>query len=60
MRAMGRKIWTAEALERMTPAEQDSIFASSVATDLDGVPAEFLGRVRARAQERIAGANDRQ
>lgn len=45
-------MWTAEELERMSPAEQDALFAQSVAIDLDQVPAEFLQRVRSRVQER--------
>jgi hypothetical protein len=46
------KIWTAEELERMTPAELDELFESHLVSDLDGVPPEFLDRVRARARER--------
>jgi hypothetical protein len=51
---MARKVWTAQELERLSPAEQDAIFESSVVTDLDQVPAEFLSRVRERLQARIA------
>jgi hypothetical protein len=51
---MARKVWTAQELERLSPAEQDAIFESSVVTDLDQVPAEFLNRVRERLQARIA------
>jgi hypothetical protein len=46
------KIWMAEELERMTPAEQDALFESSLVTDLSKVPQEFLERVRNRARER--------
>lgn len=42
----------AEELERMTPAEQDALFESSLVTDLSKVPQEFLERVRNRARER--------
>jgi len=45
---VGRKVWTAAELEKMTPAEQDDIFKSSIVTDPDEVPAEFFGRIRAR------------
>ena len=45
---MAGKVWSAEELERMTPAEQDAVFAPSVVTDLNDVPATFLARVRAR------------
>ena len=50
---MSDKVWTAEELERLSPAEQDALFASSLTTDLGRVPPEFLERVRRRARERI-------
>lgn len=53
---MAEKVWTAEELERMTPAEQDAIFESSLVKDLDRVPPEFLARLRDRAQKRIEDA----
>ena len=54
-RVMAQKIWTAEELERMTPAEQDAIFDASIARNLDDVPKEFLARVRARFETHLAG-----
>ena len=51
---MAHKVWTAQELERLSPAEQDAIFESSIVTDLDQVPAAFLDRVRARLEVRIA------
>ena len=39
---MARKVWTAEELEQLTPAEQDALFDASVVADLDQVPAAFL------------------
>jgi hypothetical protein len=47
------KVWTAEELGRMTPAEQDSIFEASLVDDLVSVPPEFLERVRNRARQRM-------
>lgn len=55
---MSDKVWTAEELERMTPAEQDAVFESSIVTDLSRVPPEFLERVRDRAQKRIKDAEN--
>jgi hypothetical protein len=52
---MAQKIWTAEELERMTPAEQDAIFDASVVRNLDDVPKEFMARVRARFEAHLAG-----
>ncbi|MBA2387506.1 MAG: hypothetical protein H0V69_10510 [Acidimicrobiia bacterium] len=52
---MARKVWTAAELEKMSPAEQDDVFNSNVADDLNGVPPEFLARVKARLAERVAG-----
>jgi len=48
------KVWTAEELSTMSPAEQDAIFGQSIVEDVTSLPAEFLDRVRRRAQERIA------
>ena len=46
--AMAQKIWTAQELETMTPAEQDAIFDASIIRNLDDAPQEFLARVRHR------------
>lgn len=51
---MAQKIWTAQELEQMTPAEQNEIFAASIVRDLTDVPEEFLARVRARFDEHLA------
>ena len=50
---MTDKVWSAAELERLSPAEQDEIFRASLTTDLSGLPAEFLERVRSRVRERI-------
>ena len=50
---MTDKVWTAAELERLSPAEQDAIFGASLTTDLSGLPAEFIERVRDRVRERI-------
>ena len=50
---MAPKVWTALELERLSPAEQDEIFASGIVRDLEVVPPEFLARVRARLEEHI-------
>jgi hypothetical protein len=39
----------------MSPAEQDDLFNSSVVTNLDEVPAEYLARVRGRLADRVSG-----
>lgn len=57
---MAESIWTAAELERMTPAERDALFASSVETDLDSVPSAFLDRVRRRTLRRIEDADSAQ
>jgi len=44
---------TAAELEKMSPAEQQALFDTSVVTDLDQVPAEFLERVRLRLEQHI-------
>jgi hypothetical protein len=47
-------VTTAAELERMTPAERQEHFDASVVTDLSQVHPEFLARVRARLEQRIA------
>jgi hypothetical protein len=47
------RVWTAEELERLSPAEQDAVFDASLITDLSAVPPEFVARVRQRVQKRI-------
>lgn len=45
---------TAVELERMTPAERQAHFDASVVTDLSSLRPEFIARVRARLEQRIA------
>ena len=54
---MASKVWTAEELDRMTPAEQDAVFRAGLVTDLATVPAEYLAHVRARLEDRITKRN---
>jgi hypothetical protein len=56
---VAHKIWTAEELEAMTPAEQDAIFESSLITDPSEVPEAFLERVRQRTLNRIGDTEPR-
>lgn len=53
---MSQKIWTAQELEQMTPAERQDLFDKSIVRDLDEVPTEFLDRIRAKVLTREAGA----
>ena len=55
--AMGQRIWTAEEIEQLSPAEQDALFEASVVASLDDVPEEFLAKVRQRFQQRAAGVD---
>ena len=52
--AVSHRVWTAEELEAMTPAEQDVIFRNSIVSDLSTVPQKFLSRVQRRVQLRIS------
>ena len=51
---MAEKIWSAQELEGMTPAEQDAGPNASIVRDLDDAPAEFLARVRSQLEEHLA------
>ena len=55
--AMGQRIWTAEEIEQLSPAEQDALFEASVVTSLDEVPEEFLAKVRQRFEQRAASVD---
>ena len=48
------KVWTADELAALTPAEQDALFQASIVHDLSEVPEEFVARVRSRLEQRIA------
>jgi hypothetical protein len=55
---MNGKVWTAEELEQLSPAEQDALFQAGIVRDLDDLPVELqplVERMRARAEARIAG-----
>lgn len=51
---MGRKLWTAAEMEKLSREEQQAIFDESLVTDLSQVPIEFLAKVRADAERLIA------
>jgi len=51
---MGKKIWTAAELEKMSPAERRKISRAAEITDPSEMPAELLERGRQRIRERIA------
>jgi hypothetical protein len=53
MSRVAEKVWTAEELDAMTPAEQDAIFEANLVTDLSTLPDEFLEGIRARTRQRI-------
>jgi hypothetical protein len=46
--------WTVEEWAALSAAEQDAIFQASVVTDLAQVPAEYLARIRAEFEARVA------
>lgn len=47
-------LWTAEALEKLSPAERTEIIRAGIVTDLTQVPGSFLERVRANVRDHIA------
>ncbi len=53
-RVPDKKIWTAEELEKLGPAERTEIVRAGIVTDLDQVPPAFLERVRANVRDHIA------
>lgn len=48
------KLWTAEEMEALSPAERAEIIRAGIVTDLSTVPEPFLDRVRANALDHIA------
>ena len=49
-----RKLWTAEELETLSPADRTEIIRAGMVTDVTQVPDAFLGRVRANVRDHIA------
>lgn len=56
---MAGKVWTAEELAALSPAEQDAVFDASVVSDLHDVPVEFLDQLRARFETGLAERGSR-
>lgn len=56
---VAQRVWTAAEFERLSPAEQDAIFAVAIVRDLADVPPAFLARVRARFDDHIGGTEPR-
>lgn len=56
---VAQRVWTAAEFERLSPAEQDAIFAAAIVRDLADVPPAFLARVRARFDDHIGGTEPR-
>jgi hypothetical protein len=57
---MNEKIWTAEELDRLSEAERDELFRSSIVWDVRSAPPHLrdaVGRLVARAQ---AGVEERE
>lgn len=50
---MASKVWTAEELEQMSPAERHALFEASIVTDLENAPRELVERARARVERII-------
>jgi len=57
---MEQKIWTAEELDEMTPAERKKIFDDSIVWDLDEAPPELIEKARAKVLKRIADTEGKQ
>ena len=51
---LGRPVITAAELDEMTPQQRRAVFDVSIVRDLSQLPAEYLARLRARAELRIA------
>ncbi|MFT5530768.1 MAG: hypothetical protein ACI91O_000781 [Candidatus Poriferisodalaceae bacterium] len=48
-----REFWTAEELEKLSPAERNDTIRAGVVTNMDQVPPTFLERVRANVRDHI-------
>jgi hypothetical protein len=51
---LGRPVVTAAELEAMTEDERQASFEASIVWDLSVLPPEYVARLRAAAEERIA------
>ena len=50
---MARRTWGAEEFGRLSSAEQDAVFDSSIVAELDDITAPFLALVRSRLEQRL-------
>ena len=53
---LGRPVLTAAELDDMTPEQRQAAFDGSIVTDLAVLPADYLARLRAGAEDRAARA----
>lgn len=60
LESVAEKVWTAEELEQMSPADRHALFQASIVRDLDQVPADFLETIRHGLHERITGEEAQQ
>lgn len=47
------EFWTAEQLEKLSPAERSEIIRAGIVDDLTRVPEDFLERVRANVRDHM-------
>lgn len=51
---LGRPVLTAAELDDMTPEQRQAAFDASIVADLTVLPADYLARLRAGAEDRLA------
>ena len=50
---LGRPVITAADLDEMTPQQVEDAWSSSIVTDPDVLPQEYVNRIRRRAAQRL-------
>ncbi len=51
---LGRPVVTAAELDAMTPEQRKATFDASIVTNLDRLPFDYVARLRAGAEDRLA------
>lgn len=51
---LGKPVVRAADLDRMTPQQVEEVWTAAIVTDPDDLPAEYVEKIRRRAEQRLA------
>jgi hypothetical protein len=56
---LGHKVWTADELVTMTPAQRQAIFDEIISTDINDIPPDMLASARKKIEAHVAQRSPR-